>query len=93
RFNVPASKEDIENYRLINLDENSPEMKYIHSKRKDLGGYIPKRLENKQALESPSYKDFAKSLLDDSGDREFSTTTSFVRILSYLAKDKTLGKH
>lgn len=68
-------------------------MKYLHSKRKDLGGYIPKRLENKQALEIPSYKDFAKSLLDDSGDREFSTTTAFVRILSHLAKDKNLGKH
>ncbi|MDE4965544.1 pyruvate dehydrogenase (acetyl-transferring), homodimeric type, partial [Francisella tularensis subsp. holarctica] len=83
----------IENYRLIKLDENSPEMKYLHSKRKALGGYIPKRLDNKQALEIPSYKDFAKSLLYDSGDREFSTTTAFVRILSYFAKDNILGKH
>ncbi|OEZ33169.1 pyruvate dehydrogenase (acetyl-transferring), homodimeric type [Francisella endosymbiont of Amblyomma maculatum] len=93
RFDVPATKEDVENYRLIKLDENSPEMKYLHSKRKDLGGYIPRRLENKQALQVPSYKDFAKSLLDDSGDREFSTTTAFVRILSALAKDKQIGKH
>lgn len=93
RFNVPASKEDVENYRLIKLDEDSPEMKYLHSKRKDLGGYIPKRLENKEALEIPSYQDFAKNLLEDSGDREFSTTTAFVRILSHLAKDKKIGKH
>jgi pyruvate dehydrogenase E1 component len=93
RFNVPATKDDVENYRLIKLAEDSPEMKYLHSKRKDLGGYIPKRLENNQALEVPSYKEFAKSLLDDSGDREFSTTTAFVRILSHLAKDKKIGKH
>ncbi|BCD89970.1 pyruvate dehydrogenase E1 component [Francisella halioticida] len=93
RFNVPATKDDIENYKLIKLDENSPEMKYLHSKRKDLGGYIPKRLENNQALEVPTYKEFAKNLLDDSGDREFSTTTAFVRILSHLAKDKKIGKH
>ncbi|MDE4945128.1 hypothetical protein, partial [Francisella tularensis] len=77
-----ASKEDIEIYRLIKLEENSPEMKYIHSKIKDIGGYIPNRLENKQALEIPSYKDYPNSLLYDSGDREFSTTTAFLRILS-----------
>lgn len=93
RFNVPATKDDVENYKLIKLDEDSPEMKYLHSKRKDLGGYIPKRLENNQALEIPGYKEFAKNLLDDSGDREFSTTTAFVRILSHLAKDKKVGKH
>ena len=93
RFNVPATKDDVENYKLIKLDENSPEIKYLHSKRNDLGGYIPKRVENNQPLEIPSYKEFAKNLLDDSGDREFSTTTAFVRILSHLAKDKKVGKH
>ncbi|AIT09947.1 pyruvate dehydrogenase [Candidatus Francisella endociliophora] len=93
RFDVPATKEDVDNYKLIKLDENSPEMKYLHSKRKDLGGYIPARRENKTALEIPAYQDFAKNLLDDSGEREFSTTTAFVRILSHLAKDKKIGKH
>ncbi|QLE79967.1 pyruvate dehydrogenase (acetyl-transferring), homodimeric type [Francisella sp. Scap27] len=93
RFDVPATKEDIDNYRLIKLDENSEEMKYLHSKRKTLGGYIPARRENNQALEIPNYQDFAGKLLEDSGEREFSTTTAFVRMLTHLAKDKKLGKH
>lgn len=93
RFDVPASKEDVENYKLIKLDEDSAEMKYIHSHRKELGGYIPARLENNVALEIPTYQTFAGKLLEDSGDREFSTTTAFVRMLSHLAKDKKLGKH
>ncbi|MCL4113083.1 UNVERIFIED_CONTAM: hypothetical protein GTU68_044177 [Idotea baltica] len=93
RFDVPATREDIDNYRLIKLDENSEEMKYLHSKRKTLGGYIPARRENNQALEIPNYQDFAGKLLEDSGEREFSTTTAFVRMLTHLAKDKKLGKH
>ena len=31
--------------------------------------------------------------LDGSGDREVSTTMSYVRFLTLLAKDKTIGKH
>lgn len=93
RFNVPATKDDIENYKLVSLPEDSAEMKYLHAKRAALGGYIPARLENKEPLAIPTYQEFAKNLLEDSGDREFSTTTAFVRILSHLAKDKKLGKH
>lgn len=93
RFDVPATKDDVENYSLIKLDENSEEMKYLHSKRKNLGGYIPARRENNQALEIPDYQDFAGKLLEDSGEREFSTTTAFVRMLTHLTKDKKLGKH
>ncbi|AXA33353.1 pyruvate dehydrogenase (acetyl-transferring), homodimeric type [Francisella adeliensis] len=93
RFDVPATKDDVENYKLIKLDEDSKEMKYLHSKRKTLGGYIPARRENNTALEIPNYQDFAGKLLEDSGEREFSTTTAFVRMLTHLAKDKKLGKH
>ncbi len=93
RFDVPATKDDVENYKLINLDENSEEVKYLHSKRKTLGGYIPARRENNTALEIPNYQDFAGKLLEDSGERAFSTTTAFVRMLTQLAKDKKLGKH
>lgn len=93
QFDVPATADDIENYKLIKLDENSAEMKYLHSKRSDLGGYIPQRRESTQILEVPSYKDFAKVYLDSSGEKEFSTTMAFVRMLTHLTKDKKMGKH
>ena len=34
-----------------------------------------------------------KELLDGTGEREASTTMSFVRLLSILTKDKSIGKH
>ncbi|APC96785.1 pyruvate dehydrogenase (acetyl-transferring), homodimeric type [Francisella frigiditurris] len=93
RFNIPATDEQVENYRLLSLAEDSPEMKYLRAKRESLGGYIPARFENNDALPIPHYTDFAKALLESSGDRDFSTTTAFVRMLTNLAKDKQLGKH
>ena len=44
------------------------------------------------ALEVPSLEAF-DSLLQSSGDREFSTTMALVRILQTLVKDKNIGKH
>ena len=32
-------------------------------------------------------------MLDGSGEREVSTTMSYVRFLTLLSKDKTIGKH
>ena len=93
RFNIPANDEQIENYRLLSLPEDSPEMKYLRAKRKDLGGYIPARFENNDALEIPHYNDFAKTLLASSGNKEISTTIAFVRMLTQLSKDKKFGKH
>ena len=93
RFNVPATDEQVENYKIVSLEKDSPEMKYLEEKRASLGGYIPARFENNEALEIPNYKDFAKALLESSGKREFSTTTAFVRILTNLAKNKKIGKN
>ena len=44
-----------------------------------------------EPLEVPALDTF-KNLLESSGDREMSTTMAFVRILTALVKDKTIGK-
>ncbi len=93
RFKLPISDEDVENYRFYMPHENSPEMKYLHDQRKKLGGYLPRRIENTQKLTIPSYQDFGKALLGESGDRELSTTTAFVRVLVALTKNKEIGKY
>ncbi len=92
RFDVPATDEQVENYKLIKLAEDSPEMKYLRKKRETLGGYIPARRENNDALAIPHYKDFAKSSLVSSGEKEYSTTIAFVRMLTALTKNKEMGK-
>lgn len=94
RFNLPVSDKDIEAYALNVPDQKLPEIEYMHERRKALGGYLPKRVEWSGKLAIPSYKDFAKRLLDGTKEgREMSTTTAYVQILTHLCKDKEIGKH
>jgi pyruvate dehydrogenase E1 component len=67
-------------------------MKYMRERREQLGGFMPVRRDNAEALIVPGLEIF-DSLLKDSGDREFSTTMAFVRMLSTLARDKNIGKN
>ncbi|MBB72174.1 MAG: pyruvate dehydrogenase (acetyl-transferring), homodimeric type [Legionellales bacterium] len=92
RFNVPISDSDAEKAGLCHPDPNSPEMQYLHERRKALGGYLPARRQKSQALTVPGLDAFANHL-KGSGDREISTTMAYVRILSTILKDKQIGKH
>ena len=89
RFKIPVSDEQLESLEYIKPDPDSPEIKYLHARRKALGGYLPSRPNPSNALKIPELKAFEK-LLEASGDREFSTTMAFVRILSTLIRDKNL---
>src|SRR5690606_34487549 len=71
---------------------DSEEMKYLHERRKMLGGYLPQRVCKAPPLETPPLEAF-ESLLQSSGEREFSTTMALVRIMQTLLKDKKLGKY
>jgi len=92
RFNVPISDEDATSARFQAFDKSSPEYKYLINKRKKLGGSIPTRKNNPAKLKVPNLSIF-KELLSGTGKREVSTTMSFIRLLSILTKDKTIGKH
>ncbi len=74
------------------LPEDSEEMKYLRERRERLGGPLPQRRANAPSLVIPPLETF-DSLLQASGDREFSTTMAFVRILQMLVKDKNIGKN
>jgi pyruvate dehydrogenase E1 component len=89
RFKIPVTDEQLETLEYIRPDPDSPEIKYLHSRRQHLGGYLPSRPNTKQALEIPDLSAFAKQL-ESTGDREISTTMVFVRILSALIRDKNI---
>ena len=93
RHNIPVSDEQIEGAHLpyIRFAEGTPEYEYLHSHRKALGGYLPSRNPSDEKLPIPELSAF-QTQLESSGDREFSTTMAFVRILNTLVKDKELGK-
>ncbi|WP_292753109.1 pyruvate dehydrogenase (acetyl-transferring), homodimeric type, partial [Methylophaga sp. UBA4204] len=92
RFNIPIPDDEIEEIPYIKLDDDSAEKKYLLERRKELGGFIPKRNHSAPALEIPPLSIF-DAVLKDSGDRELSTTMAFVRILTALIRDKKIGKN
>jgi pyruvate dehydrogenase E1 component len=71
---------------------DSPEMKYLQERRARLGGYLPQRRSEAPPLKIPPLSSF-DALLQSSGEREFSTTMVFVRVLQALVKDKDIGPH
>ena len=89
RFDIPVTDEQIDSGDLpyLTFAPDSEEYKYLHARREALGGYLPQRHPTKEVLEVPELSAF-DAQLKSSGDREFSTTMAFVRILSTLLKDK-----
>jgi pyruvate dehydrogenase E1 component len=92
RFAVPISDEDVQQLRFVKPAEDTHEMKYLHARRKALGGYLPMRATRSEALAVPPMETFSR-LLEGTGDREQSSTMVFVNMLSMLLRDKTFGKH
>jgi len=94
RFHIPLKDEELEKLPFIKPAEDSEEMAFIRRQRKKLGGPIPSRNFNPPALNIPPISDkLFKSSVEASGEREVSTTNSFVRLLSALARDKELGQY
>ncbi|PXX43643.1 MULTISPECIES: pyruvate dehydrogenase (acetyl-transferring), homodimeric type [Aquitalea] len=91
RFGIPVSDEDLPKVPYYKPAEDSPEMKYMRERRAALGGYLPARKPVKAPLAIPGLHIF-DSQLGDSGEREFSTTMAFVRMLGTLLKDKNISK-
>ncbi len=92
RFRIPVSDEQLSELPFIKLQEGSPEEKYLHARRAHLGGYLPSRRQKaEETLEVPQLDAF-KAQLEDTGERQISTTMAFVRILNTLMRDKSLGK-
>ncbi len=92
RFHIPLSDEQVENLEYVKPAPDSPESKYIVERRTTLGGYLPQRKKFAEPLEVPPLSSF-EALLQDSGNREMSTTMAFVRLLTILTRDKKIGKY
>ncbi|AYN96893.1 pyruvate dehydrogenase (acetyl-transferring), homodimeric type [Pseudomonas sp. LTJR-52] len=91
RFMLPVSDEQLEEIPYLKPAQGSVEANYLAERRARLGGYIPARLVSAEPLEVPGLEAFS-SLLKESGERSYSTTMAFVRILQILLKDSRLSK-
>ena len=90
RFNIPISDEELVDAPFYKPADDSPEMIYMREQTESLGGFVPQRRRESAPIEVPDIEIFDE-ILAGSGDREISTTMAFVRVLSELSRNKTLG--
>ena len=92
RFNIPIPDSELAKIPFYKPADDTPEMKYLHERRKALGGYLPqRRAKSDEQFTVPAIETF-KAVLDPTAEgREISTTQAFVRFLTQLLRDKALG--
>ena len=90
RFNLPLSDEQATQLAFFKPAPDSPEMQYLHGRRAQLGGYLPQRQTQADALPVPALSSYASFALQ-AEFKEMSTTMAFVRMLGQLLKDPVLG--
>src|SRR3954453_401799 len=92
RFGLDLTDEQVHEAAFVKPPDDTPEMSYLHERRRALGGGLPARRRTSTALQVPELSAFGGQLTP-TGEREISTTMAFVRILNTLLRDKTIGKH
>ncbi|MBV1877128.1 MAG: pyruvate dehydrogenase (acetyl-transferring), homodimeric type [Pseudomonadales bacterium] len=90
RFDIPLADAELEQVAYYRPPEDSPEMRYLKARREALGGSLPARSPDFEALKVPDLKSL-EAITKGTGKREISSTMSFVRILSALIKDENIG--
>ncbi|HKF23769.1 MAG TPA: pyruvate dehydrogenase (acetyl-transferring), homodimeric type [Candidatus Angelobacter sp.] len=91
RFDIPIPERAAREGSLYRPGEDTPEIRYLQERRKDLGGYMPRRETSMPKFEAPPIEAFTESLAGSKG-RAVSTTMGFVSMLRTLMKDKKVGK-
>jgi pyruvate dehydrogenase E1 component len=92
RFAIPIPDDELAEVPFFMPSEDAPEMKYLHERRQALGGYLPqRRMQADETIKVPELSTF-KAVLDPTAEgREISTTQAYVRMISILLRDATLG--
>ena len=92
RFNIPVPDSELSKIPFYKPADDTPEMRYLHERRKALGGYLPKRrVKAEESFTVPSLETFKAVLEPTAEGREISTTQAYVRFLTQLLRDQALG--
>ena len=92
RFNIPITDSQLPDLPFYKPADDTPEMKYLHERRKALGGYLPhRRVKADESFTVPALETF-KSVIEPTAEgREISTTQAYVRFLTQLLRDQAIG--
>ena len=92
RFNIPVPDSQLAELPFYKPADDTPEMKYLHERRKALGGYLPhRRVKAEESFTVPALDTFKAILEATPEGREISTTQAYVRFLTQLLRDQALG--
>jgi pyruvate dehydrogenase E1 component len=91
RFTLDVADDQLDDIPYLKPAAQSADAQYFAALRQRLGGTIPERVSDCPALDVPPLATFA-SQLQASGDRGYSTTMAFVRMLGTLLKDPRVNQ-
>ena len=91
RFGIPIPDAELHDAPFYRPSDESPEIRYMQDRRKQLGGYLPERKVRANPIASVPDTHFEEFYKGTDG-REASTTMVFVRLLSKLLRDPEIGK-
>jgi pyruvate dehydrogenase E1 component len=98
RFQIPIDDKQLEGDRVDSVPyyhpgADSPEVKYMQERRRELGGALPFRREkSSHPLPVPGLDDF-KQITDGTKGREISNTMALVRGMNLLLRDKQIAPY
>jgi pyruvate dehydrogenase E1 component len=96
RFDIPIPEQAAKDGAFYRPEPDAPELEYMQTRRRELGGYLPQRAVPAIAERAPDFQapslDFFATWLAGSKGRSISTTMGFVNMLNALMKDKALGR-
>ncbi|PRD70536.1 pyruvate dehydrogenase (acetyl-transferring), homodimeric type [Malikia spinosa] len=92
RFNIPIPDSELAQIPFYKPADDTPEMQYLHERRKALGGYLPhRRTKADESFTVPALENFKAVLEPTAEGREISTTQAYVRFLTQLLRDQAIG--
>ncbi len=91
RFDIPVPEEAARQGKPYRPAQDSPEIAYLQERRRELGGYLPRREVPKIDFKAPELDYFGEWIAGSKG-RAVSTTMGFVSMLRTLLKHPEIGK-
>jgi pyruvate dehydrogenase E1 component len=91
RFEIPIPDESARDSALYRPPDSSPEIAYLHERRRLLGGYLPMRKPAPSQTKAPG-PEFLDEFRSGSKEPHPSSTMAFVRLLGKLMKTPEVGK-
>jgi pyruvate dehydrogenase E1 component len=91
RFGIPISDAQLDETPFYKPEDDSREIQYLQTQRKQLGGYVPRRSVRSQPI-AAEHDDLFQEFFTGSEGREVSTTMAFVGMLRKMMRDPEIGK-